>query len=252
MTDKICESCAGKYNEMLSECPYCGSVNYVGAEAAYFDRLEEVREDMEDLKQVPAEEIKEEFGKQGRFLGKVFVIIALVFLVFIFLYLLVQVDWDSDRDQKADYLWKQENYPLMDQLYENGDYEALREYFTEENKVLVSEWSHCDFFNLYVDIAELFEMYSREREDGELDSYDYVLLLDKEWTVLHSYEIENLDEQEQERLAQNMQAVQESFDTRWKMTAADYEMICQQVEENNGWISLEICENYVGKWLESK
>lgn len=252
MAEKTCESCAGKYDDMLPECPYCGSINYKGAEAEYLEQLEDVREDMENLKEVPAEEIKKEFGKQGRFLSKVFVITAIVLLVLIALYLLRQVDWDPGRDKKADYLWKQENYPIMDQLYENGDYEALREYFTEENKNPTGEWSHSDFFSLYADITELLEMYSWEKEGEELEPFDYALILDQEWTVLHSYEKKRLDEQEQEKLSEYIQVVQENFDTRWRMSEADYEEISRQVEENNGWISLKICETYVEKWLESK
>lgn len=252
MAEKTCESCAGKYDEMLPECPYCGTVNVKGAEAEYLDQLEDVREDMENLKEVPLEEIKKEFVTQGRFLRKVFVTIVIVFLVLIGIYLLREMDWDFGRDRKAEYFWKQENYPVMDELYEKGDYEALREYFTEEKKNPTWNWSHSDFFFLYADLSGLLEVYDWESDGEKWDTYDYALILQAEWQVLHSYEKDGLDEQEQEKLAEYIQIVQEHFDTRWKMNEADYKEISRQVEENHGWIGIEICEKYVEKWLESK
>lgn len=252
MAEKICESCAGKYEDTLPECPYCGSVNYKGAEAQYFNQLKEVREELEDLKEVPVEETKQEFRKQGRFLGKVFLVTVIVFVLLIILYFLLQADWGFHRDSKADYLWKQQNYPLLDELYEKGDYEALREYFTEENDYPIGEWSHSDFYYLYVKSTELLELYHWEKEWGELEPFDYVIILHDEWEVLYSQESRMLDEQENERLAEYQQVVQESFDTRWEMSETDFEEISRQVEENYGWISLEICETYVEKWLNSK
>jgi len=252
MTEKICESCAGKYDDMLPECPYCGSINYKGAEAEYFNQLEEVREELEDLKEVPVEETKQEFRKQGQFLGKVFLVTVIVLALLILLYFLLQADWGPRRDSKADYLWKQQNYPLMDKLYEKGDYEALREYFTEENENPTGEWSHSDFYYLYMDATELLELYRWEKEWGELEPFDYVIILHDEWEVLYSDESRMLDEQEKERLAEYQQVIQEDFDTRWEMSETDFEELSRQVEENYGWISLEICETYVEKWLNSK
>lgn len=251
MAEKICESCGGNYDDMLPECPYCGSVNYKGAEAEYLGQLEDIRQDMEDLKEVPKEEIKKEFGKQGQFLRKVLVTIVIIFMVLIGLYLLMQADWGSGRNEKSDFLWKQENYPIMDQLYENGDYETLRQYYTEESNP-TWEWSHDDFFTLYMRITELMEVYNWERNGEETDAYGYALILQAEWQVLYSSEKAGLDEQEQVKLAEYIQTVQENFDTRWRMTEAEQEEISRQVEKNHGWISIEICEAYVEKWLESK
>lgn len=56
----ICKYCGAKFDEIKSKCPYCGSTNYKGAEAEYFDKLEDVREDMEDLENVPVQETKKE------------------------------------------------------------------------------------------------------------------------------------------------------------------------------------------------
>lgn len=252
MAEKICESCAGKYDDMLPECPYCGSINYKGAEAQYLNQLENVRENMEDLKEVPLEETKKEFHKQGRFLIKVIVLTAIVLVVLAALYLLMQIDWDPGRDTKADYLWKQEHYPIMDELYENGDYEALREYFAEGKENPTGGWPHSDFYYIYVDITELLELYGWEEEGQELEPFDYAMILYEEWGGLSSFQNNTLDEQELEKLSDYKSLIQEKFDTRWNMSEAEYEELCRQVEENHGWISLDICEVYVEKWLTTR
>lgn len=252
MAEKVCESCAAVYDDMLPECPYCGSTNYKGAEVQYLNQLEDVREDMEELEAVPVEETKKEFRKQGRFLVKVFVVIGIVILVLTAIYLLVEIDWGYDRDAKEDYFWKQENYPLMDALYESGDYAALAEFFAEEKKNPTGAWEHSDFYYVYVDITELQELYGWEEEGKELEPFDYAMILHDEWEVLSSFQNNTLDEQELEKLVEYKKLIQDKFDTRWNMSEVDYEELCRQVEENHGWISLDICEAYVEKWLATR
>lgn len=214
--------------------------------------MEDVREDMEELETVWVEETKKEFRKQGRFLIKVFVTIGIVLLVLAAIYLLVKVDWGYERDAREDYLWKQKNYPMMDALYESGNYAALAEFFAEEKNNPIGGWEHSDFYYAYVNISELQEMYQWEEERKELESFDYVMILYDEWEVLSFFQDSTLVEQELGKLAGAQRLIQEKFDTRWNMSEADYKELCRQVEENHGCISLAICEAYVERWLTSR
>ena len=36
----ICSSCGAEFEDTLPKCPYCGSLNYKGAEAEYLGKLE--------------------------------------------------------------------------------------------------------------------------------------------------------------------------------------------------------------------
>ena len=54
----ICSSCGAEFEDMLPKCPYCGTMNYKGAEMEYLDRLEDVRSDMEQLGSVPETETR--------------------------------------------------------------------------------------------------------------------------------------------------------------------------------------------------
>ena len=42
----VCNSCGAQYGSDHSTCPYCGTMNYEGAEKAYFEKLEDIREDV--------------------------------------------------------------------------------------------------------------------------------------------------------------------------------------------------------------
>ena len=45
----ICSSCGAEFEDTLPKCPYCGSLNYKGAEAEYLGKLESMRQDMQQL-----------------------------------------------------------------------------------------------------------------------------------------------------------------------------------------------------------
>lgn len=147
---KNCPSCGADYDDMLPKCPYCGSMNYKGAEAEYLDKLEDVRSDMEELGSVPEEETRREFRKQGRFFKIVLVIVAVLALLFGAWYW--WVNWEPERDPQADYLWKQTNYPIFDELYEQGKYEELVELYIKaiEEEQPIFQWEHVEFCEDYI------------------------------------------------------------------------------------------------------
>ena len=62
----ICSSCGAEFEDTLPKCPYCGSLNYKGAEAEYLGKLEDVRRDMQQLEQVPEKELKKKMNKENQ------------------------------------------------------------------------------------------------------------------------------------------------------------------------------------------
>lgn len=44
----ICNSCRAQFDNDEPKCPYYGTMNYDGAEKEYLEKLEDVREDMEE------------------------------------------------------------------------------------------------------------------------------------------------------------------------------------------------------------
>lgn len=251
MANKItCKYCGAEINEMVPECPYCGSTNYIGAEAEYFEKLEDVREDMEELEEVPEEEIKKEFRKQGKFLKIVFLIIGVIVLVFAGLLFLV--DHSYERDEKKDFLWKQENYPIMDEMYEQGKYDELVEFYVQAGAEdsPVWSWEHSDFCSAYVDAYYLQQLIEKETSGKELDKYDYVSILYHEMWLI-GIPLADFDENERELLAGYVEWAQDDFDQRWNMTEEEKAFFYDRLEENRGWVEYEYCEDYIEKWYEN-
>ena len=74
----ICENCGAEIDAHEKACPYCGHINPAGAEEAYMDRLEDLQEDLEDLRDHGRRSDREEMKRQGRRLFRTGLILALV------------------------------------------------------------------------------------------------------------------------------------------------------------------------------
>lgn len=66
----ICSGCGAEYDATLPKCPYCDIINYSGAEAEYLNKLDDVREDMEELAYVPQESVKAELKSRDVWLER--------------------------------------------------------------------------------------------------------------------------------------------------------------------------------------
>lgn len=119
----ICSCCGAEIDDNMPKCPYCDTLIPKGAEADYMERLYDIQEDLEELKEIPYETVKEEVKYQGRRMKKAVMITLSVAAVLALLFA-----WNEkryDRDHTADYIWEQKNFPIMSELYENKKFEEL-------------------------------------------------------------------------------------------------------------------------------
>ena len=143
----ICSSCGAEFDDTLPKCPYCGSLNYKGAEAEYLGRLEGMRQDMQQLEQVPERELKEKLKKKQKFVVKIFIVVAVLAAAFAAI-MFLRGRYIEQRDAKADYQWQKENFPILDRLYQEKDLEALMDFYeqaVEENRT-IDRWEHSGIF----------------------------------------------------------------------------------------------------------
>ncbi len=120
-----CLSCGAEINDSMPRCPYCGTMIAEGAQKEYMEKLSDIREDMEALGSVPAGELRAEFRRQGRRMCRIITAAVIVTLLIAALFLWQESRWD--RDHTADYIWENQNFPYLSELYEAGHYEALLE-----------------------------------------------------------------------------------------------------------------------------
>lgn len=150
-----CENCHALIPEESAKCPYCGALNVLGGEKKYMEQLFELKEDVEELQSVPMKEYRKEMGSIGRTLRRTIfflVIIAAVAGIFFFCTEKFGGYEPSEEEIKAQMMWERENFPKLDALYEQGDYDGILDFETgngEEEYYTLANWKHYDFINVY-------------------------------------------------------------------------------------------------------
>lgn len=177
----ICPNCGASVEEHLSKCPYCGTMNFAGAEKEYLNELDDLKEDLDDLNDVPDETVKKELKHAVSRTGKR----VLFFGVLIFLLVGFSVckniydDHQSVKNSKLLMEWQLTAFPKLDALYAAEDYDGICEFLNEayeENNIYhANNWKHMAFISAY-------QSYKNMQEDAiagldRLQIYDAVGLL---------------------------------------------------------------------------
>ncbi len=192
----ICGNCGAEFDKILAACPYCGTINYEGAEAEYMGKLADIREDMEALQDVPMEETRRVVKRQGSILKKLG-IGALVFFLIIAAgnWIMEKVEEASMPTPKEIYIWQETTFPGLNKMFEQGEYKELLVFYEENynNPYDLWEWEHCDFCRVYMEIQD-FEAVLEEELAHEEPSVDRINRR-QEWAS-EALERESLDEEE--------------------------------------------------------
>lgn len=248
-----CKSCGAHFDEMLPACPYCGTMSIKGAQAEYMDKLENIREDMQELNAVPMEETKKAMKKQTKFVLIVIGIFLGVFAVFVAVELLFGYR-PPKRDAQADFLWQQENFPILDELYEQGkDQELLDKYYEvlAEDAPIYS-WEHYEYVSALSLLADFNYILDMEAEGVPLDEYDYTSLLYAGFRVETYEESTVYTTEELERLRPYIEIVREDFNTRWNFTEEEKDFFEEAAEKNYGVVPYKVIEEFVEDWMKEE
>ena len=252
----ICDSCGGEFDGGLTKCPYCGTLNPGGAEKAYLERLDDVHEELEDLKGVPEEEVRQAVKRSGSYLKKV--IVAVVLLTAVVLggfYIWERAYYAEAPNSKSDrenYFWAEENFPIMDQMYAQGEYDELVRSLSaaEEEGYSTYRWEHYEFCNLYQRIMYAQDTIRRAAEGQKLTQNSCSLLLHDEWWVQGMEDSERFTEEEKEILRPLAKPVLEDFETRWNFTEEEYQAMTQELAEIKGYVSFDTIDAFLKKWYK--
>ena len=251
----VCGFCGASFEENLAKCPYCGSTNIKGAEREYMGELEDVRKDMGELDNAPLEELQTAVKKQGYFLKRFFVVILVIAAAAVLV--IFALTREEKRDYKEQYLWQQEYFPQLSQLYDNGEYDAMLELaahaLADNPSVTLWDWEHYNFYNAYF-YASNFEFLLREREKGQLSESGYSSLFFEEWELvcLEEFEQTKYTKKELEVLAPYIELAREALASDWGMSDREYQEFLQLAEENYYVIPYNLCEKFVKQWLKEQ
>lgn len=250
-----CAYCGADYDDMQPECPYCGTMNYKGAEAKYLGQLENVRSDMADLGNVPEQETRKEVKNVGRLIRNIFLIMALVVLLIVvgvlgFLRMKEMLLPTVERDPQENYLWKQEKFPIFDELYEKEDYEALIElYIASVNEGRpMDAWEHSAFTMSLHDLLRMEELVDRMDAGETLTNYEYEDMVYYGWKMDGIYIEDMLTEEDVEKIQPYRDHYLQDFYTRWEFTEEERAAFVEDRDSVGGYPSYDLCEKYIKKW----
>ena len=139
----FCKNCGGDFDASEPKCPFCGYINYSGAEKKYMDDLGKIRENLDDVDDAVVRDNKKMVKKYGIIIGCVAVVVVLVILLVVLI-----SKWNEERiwgdrvDPKEQLLWENENFPKLEAWFDEGNYAAILDF---ENQMYLEESP----YNLY-------------------------------------------------------------------------------------------------------
>lgn len=162
-----CRECGAQIEELSPRCPYCGVINELGAEHKYMQDMSDLKDDLEELADIPKEEIAEEVKGHLKFTVKTVMITLLILAVLAGILFLLDHSWEISEsiyeaihhirtaDAREQLLWEQENFPQLDEWYEAEDFDAILEFQYEVYNVErgirynLYNWEHSQLITLY-------------------------------------------------------------------------------------------------------
>lgn len=198
----ICPNCGAAIFENEPACPFCGYINISGAEEKFMHDIKKTEQDMRHIPQLQKAEYKKTISKSSRIIFITVGITALVLAVLLgFPYFMEEVVFSgSERDAKAQMVWNNENYPILDAMYAEGDYDGIIEFEYElwdqnsENKTnyYMYDWEHYDFiggYRYYTSIREYLDEFDNGVEFTRFAKENLVYYC--MWFYYRQYDIED-------------------------------------------------------------
>ena len=242
----VCGSCGSEFEDTLSKCPYCGSMNYKGAEAEYLGKLEGMRQDMQQLEKVPEQELKSKIKKKQKFVLRI--LVGLVLVVAVVVAIRLKESNIPQRDAKADYQWQKENFPIMDQMYREKDFDDLAEFYEEailEDKP-AANWEHSAIFTALMISKEITTYLEQEKNGETLYEYQQVELVCDYWILKGlDYGGSMMTDAEKETIRPYVEAARNSLEGRFTFTEEEKKKFTDSLLNNYGYPKYEDCEEYV-------
>ena len=245
-----CPSCGAQFEDTLPKCPYCGTMYYPAAEKEYMDQMEDLREDVGELKQLPREEAKKHLKKRARFIWIALFLLAAAAALIGWLY--VRHERNEAQETEEEYLWIRANAPELDRLYENGQYDELTERYSawrDEGRP-VWLWEHSEFTYRLSEIREAEEL--RREVDASPDAKELLAPLLYSEISLMDFDRKHpdLSEEEYRYLLDEAAPYLEDMKTRFRLDDEKLEEIRKTAKENYGIYSYRDCETIVQEFLK--
>ena len=240
----ICPNCGGTVPADAARCPYCGALNPDGAEKAYLDALEDLRDETDKLD----DDVRRGLAADLRGSAKrTVVIVGTVVALFILVFFAVRCSSASEEHREIQGYqeresFKEQHFAELDRLYEAGDDAALSAYalslLDEPGYEALYSWEHGAYLEACHD-WEALEAIRAEIQDGSAKTDDYV------WAVSAAMRLAQLDAEgklqanalaadEEARLAERRVSALQFLQDLLQMSAEEVEAFAVSIEDERG------------------
>lgn len=245
-----CPNCGGDVPVDAARCPYCNAINPRGAQAAYMEELESLRQDTDRLD----DDVQHNFARElaGNARRTIAIVVALVVLIVGALgaaRCAANNDEQQElRDFQARETFREQHFDEFDRLYREDDPEALVAFAwsleDEPGFEALYSWKHMPYLETCEDWVAL-KMAQSAIEQGSRDVDDYV------WATTAALQLACLDqdgqrtrtsitpEDEQRVSSWRVQAHQFLADTL-AMSPDELDAFAISVKDDQGYIQLDV------------
>lgn len=169
----ICKNCGAEFDDDAPKCPFCGQMNYYGAEKKYKKDLGGIHKNLESLADKPREEYTK---KSFSVLKRVLIVVAVCFLAALSYFAYGQIrEANYKKEVLQQIQWEDENYPQLDLWYEAGDYDRILEFqyqlYDEDLPYSIYSWNHFAFINFYREYVSCKELSAMVKEQQEYHEF---------------------------------------------------------------------------------
>ena len=254
-----CENCHATISADSAKCPYCGALNAVGGEKQYMEHLFDLKENVEELKGVPLQTYRQELKKNSRIIKRTLFICSIVALLAVGLFFIT----DNLRytnmpvaEQREQLLWEKENFPKLDALYADEDYDSILEFENTncaDGYYSIYNWEHYGFISLYrwYLFCEESAVLAEERNYDD-DSVERCIL-DAMYVLQEKYYVEYDDKDRKlvdDCKAEVREMLRSQFDIQDEDFAALYEQCCEE-DEYGTYFNYKLAEKKVKAYVKN-
>ena len=239
-----CAQCGAVIPPGEAKCPYCGSYYEPEAEREYMRNLDQMRSDLDKVGNIGEETSRTE---ARRIRKRVIRILAgiLIFSVAIYGFFLFQQNRE-DRKNREEYLWRQETVPVLDQLYEEGNYDELMKAYQEamESGHSLYSWEHnafCEYYEASYYAGEMLKM----REKGLFEETDAVLLLNDELRFRGFPLRKGIPDEDRKLIQTRIAPFENDLVEIFHASAEELDAFDSILKKNGGYPDYKACEEFV-------
>lgn len=262
----ICPNCGARVAENEAKCPYCGTMYYPEAERQYMEKLDDIKEEMDQMPEKTAEIYKKRTGHSVKKLMTGIGIGCAVLLAVVGGYRLKEAaeEKKDHENQIMQMQWLREHETMLDELYKNGEFDKIMEIREANPEIDFGRWDHATFL-IYYRYYVLCCGYEERLEAGEtLDAYELGQAAMAAMSLLYEAEEEpELDEdsrevysfgltkKDMEYIEEYQEIAQTLLHEKLMVTEEEAKRFYQENRDEYGIVSWEAFEEY-GKTLEDR